>query len=219
MAETKNYFVTIGFHESFILRLLSHTNATKSDRLVIVVPKPIIGGVAEAIESLRANCSRLHYPEPEVHEIEIKDFAETLSQIVSVINSLGRGIIISNLSAGMRLMDAIILVGLIASRRDFIVYLLDEGGEGREMVIDSSEVSTLIKDYSTEEIKLLMAVEKLGKTTVPELAKLLGKSEKTVMNRISEMKKEKLIALKGKDREVVLTSLGKIVVDVRSGQI
>ncbi|EWG06397.1 MAG: CRISPR locus-related DNA-binding protein, partial [Candidatus Aramenus sulfurataquae] len=46
MTETKTYLSTMGFHESFVLRLLSRTNATRDDELIIVVPRPVIGGVA-----------------------------------------------------------------------------------------------------------------------------------------------------------------------------
>ncbi|MEM0033348.1 MAG: CRISPR-associated transcriptional regulator Csa3, partial [Saccharolobus sp.] len=58
----KSYFVTMGFNETFLLRLLNETSAQKEDNLVIIVPSPIISGTRTAIDSLRAQTSRLNYP-------------------------------------------------------------------------------------------------------------------------------------------------------------
>ncbi|MEW9492184.1 MAG: CRISPR-associated CARF protein Csa3, partial [Candidatus Aramenus sulfurataquae] len=129
MTETKTYLSTMGFHESFVLRLLSRTNATRDDELVIVVPRPVIGGVAEAIDSLKASCSRMRYPEPRVEEIELGDFPSTLSRILDVVLS-SKGVIHANLSVGLRSMDVLILLAILLSRKPFFAYLMSESGEG-----------------------------------------------------------------------------------------
>ena len=36
----KSYFVTLGFNEAFLLRLLAETNAVQEDRLIIAAPRP-----------------------------------------------------------------------------------------------------------------------------------------------------------------------------------
>jgi CRISPR-associated protein Csa3 len=215
MTETKTYLSTMGFHESFVLRLLSRTNATRDDELIIVVPKPVIGGVAEAIDSLKASCSRMRYPEPRVEEIELGDFPSTLSQILDVVLS-SKGIIHANLSVGLRSMDVLILLAILLSRKPFFAYLMSESGEGHEIVVKGDEVYSLLKEYTVEDLKLLYAISRKGEVTLSELANELGKSEKTVVNRLNELKKAGLVVIKGKDRGVSLTQLGNILLKMRS---
>ncbi|MCI2414690.1 MAG: CRISPR-associated CARF protein Csa3 [Candidatus Aramenus sp.] len=180
MTETKTYLSTMGFNESFVLRLLSRTNATRNNELVIIVPRPVVGGVAEAIDSLRASCSRMRYPDPRVEEVELGDFPSTLSQVLDVVLS-SKGLIYANLSVGLRSMDVLILIAVLLSRKPFLAYLMSESGEGHDIVVKGDEVYSLLRDYTVEDLKLLHAIGKKGEATLSELAEELGKSEKTVV--------------------------------------
>ncbi|QKR00735.1 CRISPR locus-related DNA-binding protein [Metallosphaera tengchongensis] len=216
MTESKTYLSTMGFHESFMLRLLARTNASKEDELVIVVPRPVVGGVADAIEGLRATCYRMRYPEPKVEEIEVGDFPKTLSQVAMIVGR-SKGFVYTNLSLGLRLMDTVILLSLISTRRPFVAYFFNETGEGSEVVVRGEEVYSLLEDYTAEDMRLLMTVGKGEGVALSDLAKGLGKSEKTVVNRVSELKKRGLLNLRGKDRGVELTELGRALLVVKLG--
>jgi len=209
----KSYFVTLGFTESFLLRLLYETSAQREDKLVIVVPSPIVSGTKSTIESIKATAARLNYPEPEVYEIEISDFDRAFSQILDRLLPLPEPII-SDLTLGMRLMNALILLAIIVSGKRFTIYVRDEGGGSRVMSFNENITRALLREYSKEELKLLSTLAN-NSLSVSELAKALGKSEKTLLNKLGELKKLGILSQKGKDRKVELTSLGLNVVKIK----
>ena len=208
----KSYFVTLGFNEAFLLRLLAETNAVQEDRLVIVVPKPMAEGTKSALENVRAQAVRLKYPAPEVREIELSSFDSALLDIISALVPLQEPII-TDLSMGMRMVNALILLSLIVTGKQFRAYLREEGS-GRAMSFTDQDLRALLNDYSGEDLKLLSVLSS-SPMRLDELAKSLGKSEKTVMNRASELKKLGLVKVAGKDRQVELTGLGKVLLTAK----
>ncbi|QGA53934.1 CRISPR locus-related DNA-binding protein [Sulfolobus sp. E5-1-F] len=207
----KSYFVTMGFNETFLLRLLNETSAQKEDSLVIVVPSPIVSGTNTAIESLRAQISKLNYPLPKVYEIDIVDFNSALSKILDLLLPLPEPII-SDLTMGMRMINTLILLGIIVSRKKFTVYVRDEGGGSRVISFNDGIMRALMREYSKEEMKLLNVLHEMEGASVTELAKMLNKSEKTLINKVAELKKYGILIQKGKDRKVELNELGLNVI-------
>ncbi|QXJ28855.1 CRISPR locus-associated DNA-binding protein Csa3 [Saccharolobus shibatae B12] len=203
----KSYFVTMGFNETFLLRLLNETSAQKEDNLVIIVPSPIISGTRTAIDSLRAQTSRLNYPFPRVYEIDITDFNSALSKILDILLPLSEPII-SDLTMGMRMINTLLLLGIIVSRKKFTIYVRDEGGGSKVISFSDKAITALMRDYSREEMKLLNLLYETKGAGVTELAKMLDKSEKTLINKIAELKKFGILIQKGKDRKVELNELG-----------
>lgn len=213
----KSYFVTLGFNETFLLRLLYETSAQKEDKLVIVVPSPIVSGTKTALESIKAQAVKLNYPEPEVHEIEISDFDKAFSQILDYLLPLPEPVV-SDLTLGMRMMNVLILLALIVSGKKFTVYVREESGGSRMITFNDNVVKALLRDYSKEELKLLSVLVN-NSLSVSELATSLGKSEKTVLNKLAELKKLGLLTQKGKDRKVELSTLGLNVVKLKGQEI
>ncbi|BFH74683.1 hypothetical protein SJAV_26270 [Sulfurisphaera javensis] len=95
----KSYFVTLGFNETYFLRLLNQTSAQKEDKLIIVVPSPIAGGTRDALDNLRVEALKLHYPEPTIYEITLSDFFNFLPDHLPEP-------IITDLSIGMRMTNS-----------------------------------------------------------------------------------------------------------------
>lgn len=211
----KSYFVTIGFSETYLLRLLTETSAKEEDRFVIVVPSPILEGVKVAIENLKVNSSRLNYPSPEVHEISLSDFPSTLSQLIDLLLPLPEPII-TELSVGMRMLNTLLFLSILISRKKYTVYVRDEGGGAKVISFNSEEVNSLSRDLSNEEIKMLYSIDKNNGIRPRDLAIDLGKSEKTVLNKLSDFKKYGYIVIKGKDRLIELTPLGKIALTIHN---
>jgi CRISPR locus-related DNA-binding protein len=211
----KSYFVTLGFNETFLLRLLNETSAQRGDNLTVVVPSPVSSGTRMAFENLRVQAGRLYGVEPQLVEVAVPgEFAEVFPKFVDLILPMGEPVI-TDLTVGMRSFDVFILLSLLVSGKDFQVYVRDENG-GWVMGFGRREVRALLRDYSAEEIRLLLEVEK-GKTSLEELARVLGKAGKTVQNKVSELKKFSLLHQAGKDRAVTLTPLGKAVIRLRVG--
>ncbi|WP_338602870.1 CRISPR-associated CARF protein Csa3 [Sulfolobus tengchongensis] len=204
----KSYFVTLGFNETYLLRLLNETSAQKEDKLVIVVPSPIVSGTRTAIENVKIQSYRLHYPEPEVHEIKLSDFNTTLSQILDYLLPLPEPII-SDLTIGMRMFNSLILINILISKKKFTVYLRDEGGGSTVISFNDNAINALLRDYTKEEMRMLDVIKRNNGISTTELAKVLGKSEKTLLNKITELKKIGIVTQKGKDRKVEITPLGE----------
>ncbi|WCM36859.1 CRISPR locus-related DNA-binding protein [Sulfolobus islandicus] len=207
----KSYFVTLGFNETYLLRLLNETSAQREDKLLIVVPSPIVEGTKAAIENLKIQTLRLRYPNPEIIEIKISSFDDILSQLLDNLLPLQEPVI-SDLTMGMRLMNTLILIAILVSRKKFTIYLRDENGGSRVVSFTSSDINALFKEYSSEEFKMLYSIFRNNAISTFELSKILGKSEKTIQNKISELKKLGILTQKGKDRTVELTSLGLNVI-------
>lgn len=209
----KSYLSTLGFNENFLLRLLTSTQANKEDKLVIILPTPVVKATKTALDNLKAQCSRLNFPEPEVYELDMsKDFFSILTDVVKIVSSLKEPIYTS-LSLGMRIMNVLILLSLILSEKKFKAFVSEESGEGREYVFESSDLTALLRRYSEEEREMLNEIAK-GSVTAEELAERLKKSEKTVLNKVSEFKKLGIVAQKGRGKAIELTGLGKCVVEI-----
>ncbi|AWR98098.1 CRISPR locus-related DNA-binding protein [Acidianus sulfidivorans JP7] len=211
----KSYFVTMGFNETFLLRLLNETSAQKEDNVIIIVPSPIVSGTAAAIDSLKAQTSRLNYPIPRVYEIDINNFNSSLSKILDILLPLPEPII-SDLTMGMRMINALILFAIVVSRKKFTVYVRDEGGGSKVISFNDNIVRALMKDYSSEEMKLLNLLYETKGIGVTEIAKMLNKSEKTLINKLAELKKLGILTQKGKDRKVELNELGLNVIKLNN---
>lgn len=211
----KSYFVTLGFTESYLIRLLNETSAQREDKLVIIVPSPIASGTKSTLESIKAQAVKLNYPEPEVYEIEISDFDSAFSQILDHLLPLPEPIV-SDLTLGMRLMNTLILLAIIVSGKRFTIYVREEGGGSKVLSFNKNVVNALLRDYSKEELKLLSILANTG-LSVSELATIMGKSEKTLINKLTELRKLGTLHQKGKDRKVELTSLGLNVVKLKLG--
>lgn len=213
----KSYLITLGFQEGYAIRFLTSTQAQPEDKLVIVVPSPIVEGARNTLEALKAQCYVHRWPQPEVRELSIspEDPFKPISDMLNIIFSLEEPIY-TDLSLGMRMMNALILLSLLFSRKKFKLFVRDEGGGTKELSFNSSEIYALLRNYSTEEAKLLAKLNSSdkGERTVEFLAKELGKSDKTVQNKISELKKLGLITQKGKSKAYELTALGKCVVEI-----
>ncbi|MGC9105425.1 MAG: hypothetical protein ACP5HQ_03245 [Thermoprotei archaeon] len=78
----------------------------------------------------------------------------------------------------------------------------------------------MTRDYSEEELRFLASLVERDRT-LTELANSLKRSEKTMLNRTSGLKKLGQITTRGKDRLVSLTPLGRLAVKLaawRAGQ-
>lgn len=118
---------------------------------------------------------------------------------------------------GMRMINTLLLLGIIVSRKKFTVYVRDEGGGSKVISFNDKAIMALMRDYSREEMKLLNVLFETKGTGIAELAKMLDKSEKTLINKVAELKKFGILIQKGKDRKVELNELGLNVIKLNRG--
>lgn len=212
----RSYFVTLGFNETFLLRLLSETSAREDDSLTIIVPSPISSGTEAALDNLKVQAERLYGLTPRVVEISLEgSFVELLGRVLDQVLVLAQPII-TDLTLGMRMLDSLILTALIVTGKEFQAYVRDESGGGKVISFGKSEINALMRQYSVEEMRLLDALRRTG--DIRELASTLGKSEKTLQNKVSELKRFGIVTMVGRDRKVRLTPLGECVMKLVEGR-
>lgn len=197
----------MGFNESFALRLLESTSASRGDEIVVVVPSPLSGGTREAFQDLRAQSSKLYGVEPVIREIEVRESVmECLPQLVEIISPLPEPVY-TDLTMGMRLFDVLILLSLMASGKQFVAYIRDEAGTWYSS-FRREEVLSLIANYTREELEVLKCF--LEPVTVKDVSLSVGKSEKTVMNKVTKFKAMGLVVKLGREKYQV-TGVGRTV--------
>ncbi len=202
-----SYIFTLGFHEDFILRRLVSERAQHGSKIVVFTVKPIIGATKTAYQNLVTYCTRMGLSTPELVELSIEEAEDMISSALDTIQTLEEPII-ADLTGGMRILIITIYTALIASKKRFRVYIATEGEQRAEITIESTHIEAITEELPEEKGKILETIMKNPGITPPQLAKLTHKSEKTIANHITELKKLNLVITRGKTNNIYPTKLG-----------
>lgn len=213
----RSYVFTLGFHEDYIERRLHLTRAQPEDSIVLFTGKPIIGGVKRAYESLRARTLNIGLSEPKLVELEYEDPAKALYQARQVISSLSEPII-ADLSGGMRVIVVIVYTALLLEGKHFELYMQPEGSMHIHLYIPRGVIQCIRNPLSREKQEILRIVKSKPGITVKELAQILGRKEKTIINHIIELKKLNLIVQKGKLAGIYPTQWTQTVIKTKNNK-
>jgi len=211
----RSFVFTLGFHEDFILRRLTKKAARPDERILVVTASPVAGGVLSAFESLREQCRRLGFCEPELLTLDLSDEAGALLRLISRLRGLEEPIV-ADLSGGMRVVVVLTLLALLLSGRRFELYVLPEGGEGAELHIPAG-VARALAGLSREKLEILREIAARPGASVEYVAKRLGRSPKTVRNHLSELKAMGLVVSRGRGAPLELTRWGRVLAGAPGG--
>ena len=87
-----------------------------SDVVYVVTCSPVIGAVKRALESLRALCLKQGFPEPQLVEVNCRDFYESVKRIREVVAKHTSREIYLCTGGGLRILTVIIETALLATR-------------------------------------------------------------------------------------------------------
>ena len=205
-----SYIFTLGFHEDFILRRLVSEKAQHGSRVVIFTVKPITGATKTAYQNLVTYCTRMGLSSPELVELSIGEAEDIILSALDTIQTLEEPII-ADLTGGMRILVIAVYTALIASKKRFRAYIATEGEQKAEIKIESTHIGAITKELPEEKKKILETIVINPGITPAQLAKNLGKSEKTIANHITELKKLNLVITRGKTNNIYPTKLGIII--------
>ncbi len=212
-----SFIFTLGFHEDYILRRLALEKAQPGSRIVVITTKPVVKTTTIAFQNLAAYCTRVGLPEPQLVEITPASFPEMLLAISEIIDSLEEPLI-ADLSGGMRILVITIYTAIITSKKKYKIYIVPETQEtSTQIEIESIHIEALTKELPEEKIKILETIARNPGITIAQLARITGKSEKTIVNHLTELKKLNLTIARGKTNNLYPTKLGELI--ARRGSI
>lgn len=204
------FIITLGFHEDHVIRRLVNDKASRGDRVVLITASPVASATQRAYESLIAVCGRMGLPRPELVSVSADPY-EGLKTLISLLRSDGD--VVLDLSGGMRYLSVYALMALLLIRREGKVYLQPESGEVSEVAVPETLIRAFFSPPRPAEVELMRLVG-AGGLSAQDIARLSGKSEKTVMNMLSSLSRRGLIVRKGRAGGVYLTSAGKLLLEV-----
>ncbi|AWR95239.1 CRISPR-associated CARF protein Csa3 [Acidianus brierleyi] len=205
----KTYLFSLGFHEDFMIRRLHNTFADKSDNILLVAPKPIAGASLRAYQGIQSYCSKLFLKEPNLLEIELTDFFDIVKNISTEILQYPEPFIV-DVSGGMRLIGFAIVVSTLAVNKKAKFFITQEG-DNFEIFFENLELKSLISNISKEKMAILLNIYRNQGITIDELANVMNRSRKTLINHLIELKEAGIVFQKGKNGGYYLSKLGEII--------
>lgn len=205
------YIFPLGFHEDFILRRLTRTNATKEDYILVITCQPVGAGTRIAYESLRARTIDLGYGEPFLLPLECNEPATAMKTLWEAIEEKTCSEIIIDISGGMRILSAITILTLLLKNKAFTIYYQPESGTFEETHIPREITQLIINPLTKIEKQTLEIIKNKNQTTINEIAKTMNKKEKTIANIITRLKNRKLIIKRTRKQTIQPTKWAQII--------
>jgi len=204
------FLYPLGFHEHAAVRLLVEYRASRDDRLVVFTCSPLSAGSRSAFESLRAVAAAQGFPEPELVLVNCSDYFESFGVVKKYLARFD-GEFVLEIGTGPRFISHVVTHVLMFLRRDFSVHYQPETGVDTPTGVSARFLEIVLNGLSSSEIEVLKALGADG-ASIAELARVLGKSEKTVRNIVSMLRSKGLVEKSGRSERVCLTRAGRALV-------
>ncbi|MEM4654730.1 MAG: CRISPR-associated CARF protein Csa3 [Thermosphaera sp.] len=204
------FLFPLGFHEDPAIRVLVEFKSNVEDEAHAFTCQPLSPGSKRAFESLKAFSSSQRFPDPALVLVNCSSFYESFKVVRGIVEPRD-ALFIVEVGMGPRIISHAIIQALIYSNKGFMIHYEPETGVDSPITVDHRFLKILREGLSSSELRLLEALSH-GEASMPELAGVLGVSEKTVRNIVSRLRAKGLIAKIGKRERVVLTEAGRALV-------
>ncbi len=190
----------IGFHEDILLRAMMRLRVGQGDIVYVITCSPIIGAVKRAIESLKAMCLRQGLIEPNVVELNCRDFYDSIRVLRKIIEKHRDLETYVCSGAGLRILVHLVEIALLTSRKTFNLYYEPEAEGVEPIFIPSQLYLNIYRKPSGLEEEILKIIIENPDISVKEITQTLEVKEKTVRNILTRLKNMGLITRSGKGR-------------------
>lgn len=200
---------TLGFDEKFCYRAILRHGIKEGDEIILITAERV-EKVEKAYEWIRKLIQTSFSDKVEIKliQIDFKSFESSIRQVVEILNN-AEGKVIVNLSGGMRVLIAIVLLACIFVSNKAKIEIETE--DFSAIVEIPNALISLIKSKPSEiHLEILKRIKE-GSKTVEEIAKKLEKDESTIRRHLLELEAKGLVvAEKRKPIVVKLTNLARI---------
>lgn len=217
------FIFPLGFHEDFAMRTLNQFSASNEDKIIVITLSPIVKATKSAFTSLLLNTQRIGISDTNLIEIDSTDFSKVVMKIIKAFNSLNikPEQIIIDPSGGLRIFDlALFFTGILLSLKGFksTLVIQPESANYEPTSIDLRDLLNILRlDESYMEI--IKQINENDGSTIEELSSKLNVADKTIRNKISELKKLNIVMQKGRGQGIYLTDLGFLVKEINKIQV
>lgn len=191
--------VTLGFHSDIGLRRIADRGVKTADRILVIFG-PSIPASEKAVKEFKLYASKAGVKEENMQTLRI-DPAEPWKGIPAIAQKIrevcGDRSIVVEAGGGLRGITVMLMLALFSMKRSFSVETSIEGTDS-DLEIPEGFIQFLMSRLGTKDSQLLRAVLNSGNMSVKDIAKATGCGEKTVVNRISYLKKLGLVERKGR---------------------
>lgn len=208
----RSFIFTLGYHEDHVVRRLYGHNALPEDFIVLFTASPSVPAVRRAFEGVRGFALRTGLREPRLVEVPL-DPPDAIYVFREVLKGLPRPLVV-DVSGGMRALGVLLLITLLLMGEDVDIYLQPEGGDVAEVHVPRELFEFMRRPLSELEFEVVRVVTESPGITIEEVAKAVGKSEKTVRNLISRPRKL-LITQRGRYAGLYPTKWVKVVTGLK----
>ena len=216
------FIFPIGSHEDFAIRTLNKFSASKEDKIIAITLSPAVNATKNAFNSLSLNAQRIGISDINLIEIDSTDFSKVVMTIIKKFNELNiiPEQIIIDTSGGLRIFDlALFFSGFLLSLKGFKSTLIiqPESANYETTSLDLRDLLNILR-LDASSIEIINQVDVNEGSTIEELSAKLNVADKTIRNKISELKKLNLIMQKGRGQGIYLTDLGLLVKELNKVQ-
>lgn len=202
---------TLGFDEKFCYRAILRHGIKEGDEIILITAERV-EKVEKAYEWIRKLIQTSFSDKVEIKliQIDFKSLETSIRQLVEILNN-AEGKVIVNLSGGMRVLIAIVLLACIFVSNKAKIEIETE--DFSAIVEIPNSLISLIKSKPSEiHLEILKRIKE-GSKTVEEIAKKLERDESTIRRHLIELEAKGLVvAEKRKPIVVNLTNLARIFV-------
>jgi len=197
--QSRCFVISLGFHEDVALRRIAESSARSDDRIVIVTGPPVPAS-QKTVDSLKLYASRLGLAEPVVLHLDPESPSSSIVRLAEVLarECSGRRLVLE-IGGGLRANVALVLLAAAALKMEFSIESTIEGSSAA-LRVPWGFLEYALYGLETRDAQLLSTLAKGGFESSGELARALGVGEKTVVNRISHLRRLGLVAKRGRGR-------------------
>jgi len=190
------YFFTLGFHADHVIRRLQ--GARDVEGIVVVTAEPVVRAVHVAFGEIASFCDRVRLPAPRMVPVDISSPGEAVVRIAEALQGFDR--VVADVSGGMRSVVVLAITALLihSTRASVRLYAVAEREDAPEMHIPLEMVRVVMGGgLSAERRRVLRTIAETPGASPGDLARALGKSEKTVRNYVAEFRRMGLVEVRG----------------------
>ncbi len=157
---------------------------------------------------------KLNLPQPQVHEINLEDTAQALTQLTTTIASQHPPII-TDLTGGPKTLAILTLLALIITRKPADIYIQPTPENPTTTHIPRQIIELIHNPLTPEKQRILQTIIENPGTTIQELAQQHQKTPKTIKNYTTLLKHYNLVTQKGRKAALYPTKWAKIATHIK----